>query len=152
MSRGTVVSFDRIKGYGFVAPDGGGEDVFVHVNDLYSDKTLLTPGSIVEYSLEEGERGPKASAVTVIQPGQPRSIALAHGSLQDAPAASGAVAASAPTSADGEELCDVLSAEELRQELTEALLSVEPTLTGQQILDARKRLLAVAKGHGWTDH
>ena len=151
-----MVSFDRIKGYGFVAPDGGGEDVFVHVNDLYSDKTLLTPGSIVEYSLEEGERGPKASAVTVIQPGQPRSIALAHGSLQDAPAtsaaASGTTSVAAPTSADGEELCDVLSAEELRQELTEALLSVEPTLTGQQILDARKRLLAVAKGHGWTDH
>ena len=151
-----MVSFDRIKGYGFVAPDGGGEDVFVHVNDLYSDKTLLTPGSIVEYSLEEGERGPKASAVTVIQPGQPRSIALAHGSLQDAPASSGAASGTtsvaAPTSADGEELCDVLSAEELRQELTEALLSVEPTLTGQQILDARKRLLAVAKGHGWTDH
>jgi cold shock CspA family protein len=140
MSRGTVVSFDRIKGYGFVAPDDGGDDVFVHVNDLYSDKTLLTPGSVVEFSLEEGERGPKASAVTVIQPGQPRSISLAHGSLQDGPAA------------DGEELCDVLSAEELKQELTEALLSVEPTLTGQQILDARRRLLSVAKGHGWTDH
>jgi cold shock protein len=148
MSRGTVVSFDRIKGYGFVAPDDGGEDVFVHVNDLYSDKTLLTPGSVVEFSLEEGERGPKASGVTVIQPGQPRSIPLAHGSLQDAPAAS----AASSTSADGEELCDVLSAEELKQELTEALLCVEPTLTGQQILDARRRLLSVAKGHGWTDH
>jgi cold shock protein len=144
MSRGTVVSFDRIKGYGFVAPDDGGEDVFVHVNDLYSDKTLLSPGSVVEFSLEEGERGPKASAVTVIQPGQPRSIPLAHGALQDAP--------STTASVDGEELCDVLSAEELKQELTEALLCVEPTLTGQQILDARKRMLAIAKGHGWTDH
>ena len=145
VSRGTVISFDRIKGYGFVAPNGGGEDVFVHVNDLFSDKALLGPGSVVEYSLEEGERGPKASSVTVVQPEQPRSISLAPGSLQDPPAAAAAAAV------DGEELCDVLSAEELKQELTEALLCAEPTLTGQQILDARRRMLSIAKSHGWID-
>jgi CspA family cold shock protein len=143
VSRGTVISFDRIKGYGFVAPNGGGEDVFVHVNDLFSDKALLAPGSVVEYSLEEGERGPKASAVTVVQLEQPRSIPLAPGSLQDPPAATAVV--------DGEELCDVLSAEELKQELTEALLRAEPPLTGQQILDARQKMLSIAKSHGWTD-
>jgi CspA family cold shock protein len=61
VSTGTVVSFDRIKGYGFVAPDVGGEDVFIHVNDLndlHGDKALLGPGCLVEFRLEEGDRGP----------------------------------------------------------------------------------------------
>lgn len=45
-----------IKGYGFLAPDSGGEDVFIHVNGLYSDKSLLVTGSIVEFRLDEGDR------------------------------------------------------------------------------------------------
>lgn len=143
VSRGKVVSFDRIKGYGFVTPEDGGDDVFIHVNDLFSDKSLLTAGSIVEYSLEEGDRGPKASSVTVIQTGQPSAIRLTPGSLQDRPAATAGI--------DGEELCDVLSADEFSHEITEALLCTEPTLTGEQIRDSRRRLLSIARSHGWLD-
>jgi cold shock CspA family protein len=149
--RGKVVSFDRIKGYGFVAPETGGEDVFIHVNDLYSDKSLLAPGSIVEFRLEEGERGPKASAVTVLQPGPGAPVAgvaatVATASFADAPPA-------VPRQRDeaGDELCDVLSRAEYEHELTEALLRVEPELTGRQVLEIRKRLINVAHAHGWTD-
>lgn len=145
MIKGRVVSFDRIKGYGFVAPETGGEDVFIHVNDLYSDKSLLGPGSVVEFRLEEGERGPKASAVTVLQP-PPESAA-------PAPAAhppTGAPLAERPAAA-GEEDCDVLSADEFEHEFTELLLRVEPELTGRQILDIRRRLLGAAQSHGWSD-
>ncbi|MBS2964845.1 cold shock domain-containing protein, partial [Actinocrinis puniceicyclus] len=68
MIKGEVISFDRIKGYGFVAPESGGEDVFIHVNDLCGDKNLLSPGCIVEFRTEDGVRGLKASEVTVVQP------------------------------------------------------------------------------------
>ncbi|HEX4790551.1 MAG TPA: cold shock domain-containing protein [Actinospica sp.] len=144
--KGRVVSFDRIKGYGFVAPDTGGEDVFIHVNDLYSDKSLLAPGSIVEFRLEEGDRGPKASAVTVLQPGPGAPVA--------APSTSFAEPLPAPVrqrDETGEELCDVLSRAEYEHELTEALLRAEPELTGRQVLDIRKRLINIAHAHGWTD-
>jgi CspA family cold shock protein len=64
---GKVVRFDEMRGYGFVAPDSGGEDVFVHVNDLDVDKRLIAPGTIVEFTMEEGERGPKASNVRIVR-------------------------------------------------------------------------------------
>jgi cold shock CspA family protein len=144
--RGRVVSFDRIKGYGFVAPDTGGEDVFIHVNDLHSEKSLLAPGSIVEFRLEEGERGPKASAVTVLQPGPGASAAAA--SFADAPSP----AVGRPhDEATGEDLCDVLSRAEYEHELTEALLRAEPELTGRQILAVRKRMIDLGHAHGWTE-
>jgi cold shock CspA family protein len=125
-----VVSFDRIKGYGFVEPEGGGEDVFVHVNDLSGDKNLLVPDSVVEYRLQEGDRGLKAVQVSVVVPG-PRSTQQ-HQSADD----------------DG---CDVLTPSELEQELTELLLAADPTLTAQQILRIRERLSQFAAVHGWTE-
>lgn len=140
MIRGKLVSFDRIKGYGFVAPDSGGEDVFVHVNDLYSDKSLLQPGCVVEFRLDEGDRGPKASEVTVVGAAEVPAVAAAIAPQPSAGEQSG-----------GEELCDVLSASEYERELTEALLRVEPELTSLQILDTRKRLLRIAQTHGWSD-
>lgn len=151
--RGKVVSFDRIKGYGFVAPETGGEDVFIHVNDLHGEKSLLAPGSIVEFRLEEGERGPKASAVTVLQPAPGASAAGFN------PGSSGSFAVAPPLAvvrpreeSVGEDLCDVLSRTEYEHELTEALLRVEPELTARQIVEIRKRLGGLARTHGWTEN
>ena len=133
MARGKVLSFDRVKGYGFVAPETGGEDVFIHVNDLYSDKDLLTAGSTVEFTLEEGERGPKAAAITVIE------------------AAAWPAARSARSEGEGDGLADVLTATEFAHEFTEVLLTVEPELSSRQILDIRERLSRVCRDHGWLD-
>jgi cold shock CspA family protein len=135
MVRGTVVSFDRTKGYGFVSPETGGDDVFLHVNDLMSDKNLLAPGIVVEFRVDEGDRGPKASAVNVL------TTPAAHVPADGASAAD----------SDGEDLCDVLSSRELEYEVTELLLRTEPPLHGAQILDLRRRLLALAQAHGWAD-
>ena len=137
MSRGTVVSFDRIKGYGFVEPEDGGDDVFVHVNDLHGDKNLLTAGSVVEYQLQEGDRGLKAAQVSVITP-SPRRPA--------------APVAATPTVPEDDDDYDVLTPRELEHELTELLLTADPSLTAQQILRIRERLARFAALHGWTEN
>ena len=135
--RGSVVSFDRNKGYGFLAPENGGEDVFVHVNDLRDDKSLMVAGVVVEFTLDDGDRGPKASNVTIVS----QHSAAIRSQVSYAQA-----------DPDGDELCDVLSNDQLAHELTEDLLLVSPALTGPQILDIRKRVAAIARAHGWVDH
>ena len=134
--RGSIVSFDRVKGYGFVAPDSGGEDVFVHVNDLLDDKSLMVPGRVVQFSVDQGDRGPKASNVTVVL------TEPAHGH---------SAAGSAGSADFGDDLCDVLTVPDLEHELTEMLLHVDPPLPGSQILNVRKRVVALAQSHGWVD-
>ena len=89
MVAGRVVRFDSQRGYGFIAPDDGGEDVFLHVNDMLMPESQVRRGIVVEFEIEDGERGPKASGVR-----------LARG------------ADGKPLAADDDVLCDVLSTEE----------------------------------------
>ncbi len=63
MSNGTVKFFNNAKGFGFITPDEGGKDVFVHLNGLV-DK--ITEGDKVSYDVEEGPKGLNASNVKLI--------------------------------------------------------------------------------------
>jgi CspA family cold shock protein len=64
---GTVKWFNGSKGYGFIAPDGGGEDVFVHYSAIQSTGFRnLDEGDRVEFSVEQGKRGLQAAEVTRI--------------------------------------------------------------------------------------
>ena len=65
MATGTVKWFSNAKGYGFVAPDGGGGDVFVHfsVIDMDGYKTLKR-GQKVQFELSQGPKGLHAVQVT----------------------------------------------------------------------------------------
>jgi CspA family cold shock protein len=60
MSNGTVKFFNNSKGFGFIAPDDGGKDVFVHQSALTDE---ITENDKVSYDVEEGEKG--LSAVNV---------------------------------------------------------------------------------------
>jgi CspA family cold shock protein len=62
--RGTVKFFNTAKGFGFITPDGGGKDVFVHANDLGG--AVLNEGTKVEFEVVEGRKGPQASGVKVV--------------------------------------------------------------------------------------
>jgi len=64
MDKGTVKFFNEAKGFGFITPDDGGKDVFVHVNGLNGN--TITEGDKVSYDLEEGKKGMNAVNVTII--------------------------------------------------------------------------------------
>ncbi|MET9928467.1 MULTISPECIES: cold shock domain-containing protein [unclassified Streptomyces] len=128
MVAGRVVRFDSVRGYGFIAPETGGDDVFLHVNDMQVSESLVSPGVRVEFEIENGERGPKAAGVRL------------------APGETGK-----PSASYDDSLCDVLTPAEFAQEVTEVLLAAAPSLTGQQILQVRGGLAQFAKDHGWTE-
>ncbi len=57
MSTGTVRWFNKAKGYGFIAPDDGGDDVFVHHSEIKAvDESSLNDGQKVEYEIGQGEK------------------------------------------------------------------------------------------------
>ncbi len=62
---GTVKWFNTAKGYGFIAPDEGGSDLFAHVNELKVDPNELREGTKVEYRVTEGRKGPQAVDVAL---------------------------------------------------------------------------------------
>ena len=67
MARGTVKWFSDEKGYGFIEPEGGGEDAFVHYSDIEGDGyKSLQEDSEVEFELEQGDKGPRAVNVTPV--------------------------------------------------------------------------------------
>ena len=67
MPRGTVKFFNGAKGFGFIAPDDGGNDVFVHFSNISgSGFRNLDEGQKVEYEAQEGRKGLEATNVTVV--------------------------------------------------------------------------------------
>ncbi len=63
MNNGTVKFFNNAKGFGFITPEEGGKDVFVHQSALSEE---ITEGDKVSFEVEEGQKGPNAVNVKVI--------------------------------------------------------------------------------------
>ncbi|TDK98846.1 cold shock domain-containing protein [Mycobacterium paragordonae] len=127
---GRIVRFDGVRGYGFITPDIGGEDVFLHVNDLEVEKNRAVRGAQVSFEIDEGNRGKFAREVR---------LSNSSGPVDD------------DQSVTGDEYFDVLSPEEFRQTITEKLLHITPALNAQQILAVRSSFEEVARKHGLID-
>jgi|HubBroStandDraft_3_1064219.scaffolds.fasta_scaffold968214_1 CspA family cold shock protein len=142
MLTGKVVRFDEVRGYGFIAPDGGGEDVFVHANVLGSEKHVFGPGLRVGFEASDGDRGPKAHAVRLLRgPDAVPAVVMS-------PVAPGAPPASPDA---GEELCDVFTTRAFSQEITEVILRSASAVTAAQLVDMRGALIAFGRQHGWIE-
>ena len=72
---GTVSWYDEGKGFGFVTPDSGGEDVFVHVRALADGLTWLTEGDRVTYDVVQGDKGPQARDLQLVKAAAPEVVA-----------------------------------------------------------------------------
>jgi cold shock protein len=67
MAQGTVKWFNGEKGFGFIAQDGGGADVFVHYSEIQgSGFRNLDEGQRVEFEIGQGAKGPQATGVRPI--------------------------------------------------------------------------------------
>ena len=63
MSNGTVKFFNNVKGFGFIVPDDGGKDIFVHQTGLIDE---ITEGDKVSYEVEDGPKGLNAKNVKLV--------------------------------------------------------------------------------------
>jgi cold shock CspA family protein len=156
-----VLQFDHARGYGFIAAEDGGDDIFLHSSVFDGDSDMLVPGMRVEFQVMAGDRGRKAFAAHLLsdefdaedRPAGPAGVP----SAESAPAPAVRVvldphpATEAHVAPDDEQMCDVLAPAEFQQELTELLLNAVPELTGQQIRQVRQSMLELAKKHGWCD-
>ena len=67
MATGTVKWFNADKGFGFITPDEGGKDLFVHFSAIQgSGYRSLDEGAKVEYEAQQGDKGPQAANVSLL--------------------------------------------------------------------------------------
>jgi cold shock CspA family protein len=143
LATGRVLQFDQSRGFGFVAAEDGGEDIFLHVSEFNGYPDMLIPGALVEFQVMPGERGRKACEARLGDEEWEKE-APARAAGEAAPAAEVPLAA-------GEDLtCDLLSSREFSRELTRLLLTAVPELTGHQVVQASQGILELAVQHGWA--
>jgi cold shock protein len=67
MAQGTVKWFNAEKGFGFITPDDGGADLFVHYSEIQSSGfRSLDEAQKVTYTVAQGAKGPQATAVSIV--------------------------------------------------------------------------------------
>jgi len=85
MAIGMVKWFNDVKGFGFIEPDGGGEDVFAHFSAIQMEGfRTLKQGSQVSYELVDGPKGKLAQNICSVPSSSPQTAPLAPADNADA--------------------------------------------------------------------
>lgn len=130
MAIGTLVRFDAASGHGYIAPDDGGAEVFVHAEELGGPRDLRV-GMHVRYSSIQGFRGPKAYNVGIVT----------GRSLQPL----------VERASDRCTIIEFLSPHEYAEEIAAVLASAVPDASAAQIVEVRANLVARAAHRGWLE-
>jgi len=157
---GKVVHFDTNRGFGFLSPEEGGDDVFLHINDVDIDENLLRPGAVVEFEVEDTERGSKATNVKVTQEAPEGDPAAERAQRRDDFRGRGDRHDRGDRRDRGDR-GDRFDRGPRRQqhrgggslfnEFTELLLDASPDLTARQIQAIRSRLMDLAGSRNWSN-
>lgn len=153
MATGKVIRFNEIKGYGFIAPSNGGEDVFIHAKEVTDRGLRVCPGTQVEFRVVESDRGLNAYDVRILEEELPAQSTPAQ-DAKEATSHNGSLAAEqVPTQQmiTEDELFEVFPEREFVQQVTDLLLATAPQLTGTAILELRNSLVWFARKNGWVD-
>lgn len=153
VATGKVIRFDEIRGYGFIAPSNGGEDVFIHANEVTDRGLRVSPGTRVKFRVVEGDRGLKAYDVHILEEEQPAQSAPAQ-DAQELASHNGSHPAeevSTEQAAAEDELFEVFAERDFVQQVTDLLLASMPQLTGAAILELRSSLVQFARKNGWVE-
>ncbi|MFE5604719.1 cold shock domain-containing protein, partial [Streptomyces coelicoflavus] len=111
------------------------------VNDLLIPEEHVRSGLVVEFEVESGERGLKATGIRLPEGERPKAARRRQEAALRAPM----------SDENGHPMCDVLSSDEYRRDVTELLLTSSPQLTAEQILTIRGALVKFSEGHGWVE-
>ncbi len=168
---GKVVHYDPNRGFGFLSPESGGDDVFLHINDLHGiDEDQLRPGAKVEFDVEDTDRGAKATNLKVTEeapPGESPATERAQrrddnrGRFGDRDDRRGGDRGDRRGHDRGGDRRDDRRDDRgarrprptgpLFNEVTELLLDSAPDLTARQITSIRNKLMDLASARGWTN-
>nr|WP_255414863.1 cold shock domain-containing protein [Amycolatopsis sp. BJA-103] len=97
---GTVAWYDEDKGFGFINPDSGAGDVFVHARALAEGLTWLAEGDRVAYEVASGDKGPQARDVHLVRGTEPQTAPQRSAPQRSAPQRTAPAAASGPAARD----------------------------------------------------
>lgn len=83
MPTGTVKWFNNAKGFGFILPEGGGEDLFAHYSSIEMDGyRTLKAGQPVSFEIEQGEKGLHAKHISVIKDAPTKDASKSNENMQ----------------------------------------------------------------------
>lgn len=153
---GKVVHYDLNRGFGFLAPDSGGADVFLHINDIDIDEDLLKPGAKVDFDIEETDRGTKAVNLSVTEEASGDDHASPRGDRRDRHDHGrggdrhdrGARAPRTRVARGGGS--GPMDSAAFTEEVTELLLDSADDLTAAQIVAIRQNITDFAVARGWV--